>query len=454
MAIFERGHEVGRLATSLYPGGLEIGATTRRWDVVVEATRKALTQRRPLFEAAFKAAGAACRVDILAPADGGAWNLVEVKSSTGVKEVHLLDAALQCHVLESAGIELAGRYLMHLDNSYVRRGELDPEKLFVEVDIGAEVEERLPEVRRRLPELLAVTRSAERPRVEIGPHCDLPYECPLKPECWGSLPADSVFTLHGLRKAKAFDLYERGIVDARRIPDGEGLSRRQQVQVKALRTGQLVADRREVEAFLARLTHPVLYFDLETVSPAIPRFEGTRPFQAIAFQYSIHRVAGPGSIPEHLSYLAEGARDPRAEFIGHLARDLGDAGSIVAYNASYERRILRETVADGFGEEAWLERLEPRFVDLRAPFASFAFYHPEQRGSTSLKRVLPTLTGSGYDGLEIADGEVASSEFARITWQEVGEAERAAVRSRLEEYCSLDTSGMIDLVAALRDVVS
>lgn len=36
-------------------------------------------------------------------------------------------------------------------------------------------------------------------------------------------------------------------------------------------------------------------------------------------------------------------------------------------------------------------------MDLLAPFRSFAFYHPDQEGSASLKDVMPVLTGMGYD---------------------------------------------------------
>lgn len=453
LAVFARGHEVGRLATGLYPGGLEIDGRVTRWDVSVEATRKALSQRRPLYEAAFRAGGGACRVDILAPAAHGTWELVEVKSSTQVKEVHLLDVALQRYVLESAGIEVSACRLVHLDGSYVRRGELDLEALFAQADVCARVEELLPEVRRRLPELLEVAGVDERPAVPIGPHCLEPYECPLVPECWGHLPADSVFTIRGLRREAAFELCRRGIEDAREIPAGYDLDRRQRIQVETLRSGEPFADRAALENFLGRIEPPIFFFDLETMAPAVPRFEGTSPFAAIPFQYSIHRVPDLGAAPEHHAFLAVGRGDPRDRFLERLVDDLGDEGSIVAYNAAYEKRILRETVAAVGAAPGWLEAVEARFVDLLEPFRSFAYHHPAQRGSASLKKVLPALTGSGYESLDIADGRVAGSEFERVTWGEVDDAERQRVRDRLEAYCALDTAGMVALVEALRRVV-
>jgi len=56
---------------------------------------------------------------------GGKWGLIEVKSSSKVKEEHLPDAAFQRHVYEKAGIRINRGCLMHVDMSYVRRGKLN-----------------------------------------------------------------------------------------------------------------------------------------------------------------------------------------------------------------------------------------------------------------------------------------------------------------------------------------
>ena len=88
-------------------------------------------------------------------------------------------------------------------------------------------------------------------------------------------------------------------------------------------------------------------------------------------------------------------------------------------------------------------------MDLLEPFRSFNYYHPQQHGSASMKEILPALTGKGYEHLDIQEGGTASLEFLRVTFAEVDEKERQRVRRQLEEYCSLDTAGMVQIVRAL-----
>jgi hypothetical protein len=102
---------------------------------------------------------------------------------------------------------------------------------------------------------------------------------------------------------------------------------------------------------------------------------------------------------------------------------------------------------------AWATGVESRIVDLLEPFQTFAYYHPAQHGSASIKAVLPALTGNGYHGLEVQDGGTASREFLRVTWGDVAEDERQRVRQSLEAYRGLDTSGMVSIVSALRSLI-
>jgi hypothetical protein len=90
-----------------------------------------------------------------------------------------------------------------------------------------------------------------------------------------------------------------------------------------------------------------------------------------------------------------------------------------------------------------------RLTDLIVPFRSFHYYHPSQKGSASLKKVLPALTGEGYDEMAIAKGDEASLAFLRITFEDVPEAEVAEVRRQLLSYCKLDTEGMVKIIGRL-----
>lgn len=152
-------------------------------------------------------------------------------------------------------------------------------------------------------------------------------------------------------------------------------------------------------------------------------------------------------------FLADGSGDPRREFIERLRSAMDDEGSVVVFNAVFEKGVLTRC-AELFPEHMpWVESVKRRMVDLLVPFRSFHYYHPAQLGSASIKAVMPALTGRGYDGLEIAEGATASLEFLRVHFGDVPVVERQRVREQLEEYCTRDTAGMVWIVDELRGLV-
>jgi len=454
-AIFDQGTEVGVLAQGLYPGGVEIDVDWRDWTAAVERTRTALERRVPLYEAAFTWDGASCRVDLLVPVGDGAWDLWEVKSTTKLKDVHVDDIALQTWVVRRAGLDVRRSGLVHLNPDYVRGETLELDRLFTLVDLGELLEDRLPWVPIRLQELVDVQTRAAMPETPIGPQCNDPYACPLIPVCWRGVPERSVFDL--VRGGKrSWALWERGVRTLAEIPYGEPLSGSQIVQVEVEQNGTLHVHRTALEGFLEQLEYPLRYLDFESFALAVPPFPGTRPYQQIAFQWSIHTVDGPGEAPRDEAYLAPGGSledDPRPELLRRLRPALGERGSIVAFNASFERNRIAEMTAGDPEAEAWAAGLEERFVDLWVPFRQLDWYHPEQKGRTSQKAVLPLLGGAGYDHLEIADGGAAARAYLRSLDPGSPPAERERIREALLAYCGRDTEGMMEIVEGLRRVV-
>jgi hypothetical protein len=447
-AIFDQGHEIGALAKTLYPGGLEIGEGVVHRSAVVQWTREALQFRRPLFEAALDYDGGYARADILNPVDDDAWELVEVKSSTGVKDVYLQDIAFQYHVFTGAGLNIRACSVLHVDNTYVRKGAVDASRLLKKVDVTALVLPVAQLVAHRLREMLTVVALPTAPSQEIGPHCESPYGCPLQDDCWSFLRDGNVLELYR-GKAKGFDLLKRGITRLTDITDTDALTAIQKIQRDVALNQKEHVDRVAVHQFLSRLQYPLSFLDFESFASAIPPFEAVRAYEQIAFQFSLHVVDAPGAEPVHHSFLAEGARDPRRAFIDALQTALGDSGSVVVYNASFERGRLREC-CECFPEITdWLRRVEQRIVDLLVPFRGFAYYHPAQKGSASIKAVLPAMTGSSYDNMAIGDGGTASREFVRVTFNDVPDVERQRVRQNLEQYCALDTLGMFFVLKEL-----
>ena len=206
----------------------------------------------------------------------------------------------------------------------------------------------------------------------------------------------------------------------------------------------------QISQFLDSLVYPLYYFDFETFSMAIPPFDGTHPYQNVPFQFSLHVVQKPGGKTEHFSFLAEDAADPRPALLAELKRLLGESGSIIVYNQSFEAGVLRE-LGEAFPEYAeWAAGITERFIDLFIPFRRLWYYHPSQKGSASLKAVLPAVTGKSYEGLDIANGEDATLSFQRVTFgEDVPEEEKAKVRDDLIKYCGLDTEGMVWIVEEL-----
>jgi len=450
---FEQGHEVGRLAHRLFPGGVEIAPEERRWAVTVPATRRAIAARIPVYEAAFEHEGGACRVDILAPVEEGLWDLLEVKSSNASKEVHRDDLAFQTWVARGAGLAVRRACLVRLDPEYVRQGPLEPARLFAIEDLTEEVETRLALVAPELERQQAIAAASGAPEVAIGPHCWKPNDCPLIQLCWQDVPASSVLDL-ARGGAKAWDLYRQGVPSVAAIPPGVELSELQRIQVEAARTGSPRIDRAALARFLERLVYPVHYLDFETFQVALPPFDGTRPWQQIPFQYSLHVVDRPGATPRAQAFLADERGDPRPPFLAWLGAALGAHGSIVAYHDRFERQRLEEA-ADAFPEHhAWIHAILPRFVDLSEPFKEFQYHHPEQNGRVSLKAVLPVLGARGYDHLEVRDGTRAAREYLRLRNGGLEPAERERIRTSLLEYCDRDTEGMVEIVDALRRIVA
>jgi hypothetical protein len=449
-ALLAQGREVARWSRELFPRRFDLAGTVVL-DEALAATTRAVATSTPVFEAALRHERCVIRADILEPAGDGCWNLIEVKSSTEKKPVHLADLAFQRHVCEGAGLRIRGCFLLLIDTNYVRNGPVEAESLFTRIDVTVEVAGLLPAVASKVKELLAVIDLPECPDIRIGPHCSDPYPCPLTEFCWRFLPHPSIFDLRGGGSA-AWRLFEQGVLRIEDITADFQLNGAQAIQVASHRSGVPHTDIPKVRAFLDSLKYPLHFLDLETIQPAVPLFDRSSPYGQIPFQFSLHIVPSEGAAPVHHSFLAADRNDPRQPLLAALRQAVGETGSIVAYNTAFEIGRLRECSAFFPTWRSWVERIVPRFVDLFGPFRSAHYYHPAQNGSASLKAVLPALTGRGYDGLEIHDGGSASREFLRVTFGGVPEEERARVLRALEAYCEQDTRGMIDIVNALKRI--
>ena len=453
-AIFNQGNEVTNLAKTLFPDGVEIEGV-EDFEAILKKTQELLLQKKPLFEAALRYKNTFARPDILVPNKDGSWDLYEVKSSTQVKDVHYEDVAFQKYCYEGAGLKIRKVYLVHINNEYVKNGPIDPAALLTQEDVTEQAQELSMQVESRVNEMVGVLNQKECPGISIGLQCSDPYDCPLQELCWQHIPEDSVFVFNRIARKKAFAFIKEGFLRARDVPPERLTAASHQVVHKCHTENKIHVDPAAIQAFITQLKFPIHFIDFETVNPAIPLYDGTRPFQQIPFQFSLHILAAPGKELEHYAFLAEGANDPRPEFLKRLKALIRPSGSIIAYNLSFERGRLEESVEAYPEYTTWLDEIQGRLLDLMTPFQKFDYYDPKQLGKYSIKSVYPALVGGSYEEMTISEGGQASREYARVTFSNgITEEDRRQVYDGLLEYCKLDTQAMIDVLNVLRETVS
>ena len=341
---------------------------------------------------------------------------------------------------------------MHINNQYIKDGEIEPEELFVQAEINDRVEEYGKGIEERISEMQEIINSEE-PTAEIGVHCSDPYDCSLMDECWKNVPPASVFEFYRMLSKKKFELYDSGITKLNDVPESVKLNEKQQIQRRLAFDGGIHKDERQIKNFLDNLQYPIYYLDFETINPAIPKFDGMKPYQRIPFQFSLHIQKEIGGECEHISFLAEGTSDPRPKFMQALRDNLGDAGSILVYNQGFEKGVMNESATALPEFMPWYgDNIFHRIKDLWDVFKDFAYYDPKQKGSTSIKYVLPVLTDLRYDDLDIGNGILASLEYERVTYGDIEDSERLKVREALEKYCELDTLAEVEIIKSLREI--
>ena len=439
--LFDQGHLINGFSRQWFPDGVLLSEDDFMGNV--EKTKEALKLRKPLFEPGFLVDDLYARADILVPV-GDQWDLIEVKSSTEVKDVHIQDVAFQKFVYQKAGLRIRNCSVMIINNQYVKDGDIDPKQLLKVEDVTVLVD--TDGMQARIDDMFRVISSG-RPDTPIGPQCNDPYDCALIDDCWAFLPDFSVTDLYYLGKKK-WDLISQGILSIADVPDGY-LNDKQKIQKAAVVSGSAHVDKGGIGEFLSSLEYPLYYLDFETVNPAVPLWDGCHPYQQVPFQFSLHIQHEDGRL-EHFEYLHSGVDDPRPAFLETLKPLLGTAGTILAFNQSFEIGRLRECSEAFPSYKPWYDEILPRFVDLITPFRSFLYHSPEQHGSNSIKAVLPAMTGQSYDNLTIADGGQASRAYLHMTFTNIPDEEKQKIRKDLLKYCGLDTEGMVWVVERLR----
>ena len=458
IARFQAGNEVGELALKLFECKEKIDFDEGDFGAKIERTKELIKSgAHSIAEATFAHNGILVMVDILQiTADGLIIN--EVKSSTGLKPVHIDDLAVQYFVLSGAGYNVVGANLVHIDSAYTRKGALEVDRLFKQVDCLQAVIEKQSEVEQNLREFEKILdNSKTAPNIAIDSHCDNPYSCDFKGVCWSEVPSEnSIFEISRLDWRTKFALYHQKIARFSDIKDFSAFSASQILQIECALNNTTHIDKSAIRAFLATIRYPVYHLDFETFQEAVPSFDSQCPYMQVPFQYSLHIDYGGGDENvEHREFLADERGDPRAALVESLVRDIPRGAFILAYNASFEKGVMKK-LAFTFPQYAEiLEHFCESTADLMTPFAQKSYYHPAMRGSYSIKAVLPALVPEmeqAYKDLKLVhNGGEAMEAFPAL--KSMGESNREAYRKALLEYCKLDTLAMVKVLGKLREAV-
>lgn len=450
----EEGAKVGIIARTYVPGGRLIKRGGRSLHVILEESRHAIADPSvpAIYECAVMADNTLVFPDILERVDGG-FILIEVKSKTSVSEQkHIPDVAIQAHVLRAAGIPIVRCEVMHLSRDCVYP---DLSNLFARQDVTEMVEARLATIPAEMRLQLITARLPIAPNVETGAHCKRPDPCPFLERCWPVPPSDHISTLYRVTEKMLAEFEASGWQTIRDLPDDVQLSAIAARQRRALREGNRIVERATLLEVMKSLAYPVAHIDFETIQPAIPVWNGCRPYDQIPVQLSCHLVNADQS-ETHTQWLFDGRGDPRPGMADAILEACKSAATVTAYSAQFERGCI-ELVADACPDKApLLKGIADNLVDLQ-PIVRENVYDEKFGGSFSIKKVVPALVPDlAYDDLSIAEAELASVQLARLILggSRIHPEEREELKHSLLEYCKRDTAAMAALSQRLVELAS
>ena len=441
--IINQGNIIGQLAKKLYPDGVDLPEGSDTFKINLEKTQEALKARKVVFEAGIIAGDLYARVDILVPVGSDEWDIIEVKASSKVKPEHLDDVSFQKHVCHTAGVKIRNCFLLHVNGDYVKNGKIDPKELLTQEDVTEKVKKVIEGIQDRIQTMLDVIKLPEAPNVSIRDGCNNGPKCPSE-NCWNFLPESNVFELYYGGK-KSSKLLESEIAAIKDIPADFKLNPKQEIQRECANTGETHLNKEGIKKFLKSLQNPLHYLDFETFQTAVPLYDGTKPYQQIPFQFSVH--VDDGSNVKHFEFLHDSKEDPRENFLVELKKSLGTEGSVIVFNRSFEVTRLKELAAAFPEHKEWVDSVINRIVDLLIPFRNFDYYSNSQKGSCSIKNVLPAITRKNYGELNINNGGLASASYFQSVFNAVQDKDK--IRKDLLEYCKMDTEGMVWIVQEL-----
>lgn len=377
-------------------------------------------------------------------------SIYEVKSSTELKDQYIYDLAFQNYVFENAGYNVKNLFLVLINNQYVRNGEIEPEKLFKVIDLTSKVKS-LAEIEQLINDANAFI-NGPCPDIVLEDSCEDRDKCPFNQFFFPNIPDYSVFNISRLKKEKVNKLLIRNIVDIKDVPDDFELSENQRLQVDVAKSNRPIIRNKEIKDIINTLNYPLYFIDYESINFAIPKYQNYRPYQQAVFQYSLFIQEKPDSKVVHKQFVANGKKDPALDLLKSLRKDItSDKGTFIVWNKTFER-LRNIEMAKMYPEfKDLMMQFNDNIFDLMTIFSQKLYVHPDFKGKTSLKYVLPVLTyKSCYSDLDINNGQLAGIMWAKMLELNLSTPEKQQIRENLYKYCEMDTIGMVRILDHLK----
>ncbi|MBR3117448.1 MAG: DUF2779 domain-containing protein [Bacilli bacterium] len=452
--VLANGNRVGDLARSYFGKYALVKYDEVLINMIME-TKKYLKTDSIICEASFKFNNLFASIDILKIEDDG-LTIYEVKSSTEVKDIYLDDASFQAYILKKLGYKVKSVNIMHVNGDYVLGDKFDINSYFVIEDITDTSIEKESELEENVKELNEILDSNKEPNIDIGMHCSNPYKCPYYKYCTKHLPEPNVFDINGLNKKQKFKYYYEGKITFEDLIH-EDLNNKYLEQINfEINDLKPKINKEAIKELMSTLKYPLYFLDYETCQFAIPEIKGTKPYQVLTFQYSLHIMDEKGNLT-HKEFLADSSD---TDFVRHFAesliKDIPDDGSVIIYNKSFEPARNREIIKMYPEYKEGLERINNNIVDFMDPFNDRDYYTKEMKGSYSIKYVLPALYPNDpsldYHNLPLVhNGEEASTTFVEL--RDMPKEKQEEIRKGLLVYCELDTYAMVKIYEKFKELV-
>ena len=452
-SVFDNGNDVHEVARKILGEEINIPFNEDLTQMIKD-TEKVMKQEKVIItEASFSYENNFCSVDILKK-EGNTYEIYEVKSSTELKDVYVDDVSYQYFVLTSLGLKVEKCYVVILNNRYVRKGKLDLNQLFKKIDVTDEVVSKQAQVKQMIKDMNKYMEQKKEPQDDIGIHCFKPYKCPFFKYCTRHLPERNIFEINEINVNEKLKLYVEGIVSLEDLLKEDISNEAKQHIEYELYDKEDYIDKKSIKEFLNTLSEPLYFLDFETFALPIPKYDGTRPYQQVPFQYSLHYIE-EGKL-YHKEFLAESGVDPRKLIAESLVRDIPKNVPVLAYYMSFEKGRIKE-LAETFPDlKDHLMSIHDNIKDLIVPFKNRSYYAKGMHGSASIKYVLPAMFPNdeslNYKNLELVhNGDEAMNIYARLG--EYPKEEQEYIRERLLKYCELDTYAMVKIYEKLKQIV-